>query len=92
MPQNTFHASVANMSNHQTATNESSHPSGISVDVSESLNCVLCGVDEILQNGRLLLHSSLKQTSLELPKEFWSSDRVELSETLCQQIEQDLQW
>ena len=95
IPRNTFHASAANMSSrHATIiTNESSQcPSGVSVNVSGPLNWVLCGIDDILRNGRLLLHSSSKQTSLELPSEFWSSDGVDLSETLCQQIEQDFQW
>jgi hypothetical protein len=93
MPHNTSHASVANR--HATViTNEGSCPGGVSdpVDVSGPLNWVLCGIDDILRSGRLLLHSSSKQTSLELPCEFWSRDRVDLSETLCQQIEQDLQW
>lgn len=91
----TFHTSAASMSSHQIVANEgSSHSSKISVNVSGSLNWVLCEIDDILRNGRLLLHgSSSKETSLELPKEFWGSgDRVELSEMLCQQIEQDLQW
>ena len=98
MPQSTFCASVANMSNHHTTviTNDGtrSHPDSASntVSVSGPLNWVLCSIDDILRNGRLLLHSSSKQTSLELPSGFWSRDKVNLSETLCQQIEQDLQW
>ncbi len=98
MPQNVFHASAVStsMSNRHAMviTNEGSCPGGVSdpVDVSVPLNWVLCGIDDILRSGRLLLHSSSKQTSLELPCEFWSRDRVDLSETLCQQIEQDLQW
>ena len=98
MPQNTFHASVVNMSSCHTTviTNEGtcSCPGSASntVSVSGPLNWVLCGIDDILWSGRLLLHSSSKQTSLELPSEFWSGDRVDLSEMLCQQIEQDLQW
>ena len=81
-------------SGHATVTpNEGSQClSGVSVNVSGPLNWVLCGIDDILRNGRLLQHSSSKQTSLELPSEFWSSDGVDLSETFCQQIEQDLQW
>ena len=95
---NNFCASVANMSNHHTTviTNDGtrSHPDSASntVSVSGPLNWVLCSIDDILRNGRLLLHSSSKQTSLELPSGFWSRDKVDLSETLCQQIEQDLQW
>ena len=107
IPRNTFHVSAANsMSNHHATvvTNQSGCPShGVSNNNNNSakvnvsghgpLNWVLCGIDDILRNGRLLLHSSLKQTSLELPREFWSGDGVDLSaEMLHQQIEQDLQW
>ena len=95
IPRNTFRTSAANMSScHATViTDEGSQcPSDVSMNISGPLNWVLCGIDDILRNGRLLLHSSSKQTSLELPSEFWSSDGVDLSETLCQQIEQDLQW
>ena len=93
------------MSNHHATvvTNQGGCPShGVSsnnnsakVNVSGHgpLNWVLCGIDDILRNGRLLLYSSSKQTSLELPREFWSGDGVDLSaEMLHQQIEQDLQW
>ena len=98
MPQNNFRASVVDMSNRHTTviTNDGtcSHPDSASntVSVSGPLNWVLYSIDDILRSGRLLLHSSSKQTSLELPSGFWSRDKVDLSETLCQQIEEDLQW
>ena len=95
IPQNTSLTSVTNnvTSNRHAATNEISYPD-ISVNSSGPLSWVLFGIDDILRNGRMLLHSSSKQTSLELPSDFWSSDYgvQDLSETLCQQFEQDLQW
>ena len=94
IPQNASHASVASVSScHATAiTNDGSCPSNVSLNVSGPLNWALYGIDDILRNGRLLLQTSSKQSSLELPSEFWSRDGVDLSEKLCQQIEQDLRW
>ena len=92
IPQNTTHASATLTDTLSTSTNShctvTSNPS-ISVNVSGSLNCTVFRVDDL----KLLLHGSSKQTSLELPYSFWRSDEKEVwSETLCQQIEEDLQW
>ena len=94
IPQDSCRISAISIHNRHpgTLTNEITGPS-VSMNLSASLSWVLFGIDDILRNARLLLHTSSKQTSLDLPSEFWNNDDgVALSETLCQQFEQDLQW
>ena len=70
----------------------SDQPVGVNVTASVSWGEV--EIDQLLKNGRLLLHSSsLEQTSLKLPSSFWrDGENVVLSEHLRHCIEQDLQW
>ena len=76
-----------------TSSNELSHaPAAVGVTVTGQLSFYAFSLDKLLRNGRVVLHEASEETSLNLPSDFWTGDQVNLSESLCQHFEQDLQW
>ena len=51
------------------------------------------GLDELLKFGKVLLVTASRQTSLDLPRNFWSEDyTISTTGHLYDSIEQDFEW
>ena len=75
-----------------TSSNEPNQAVRLTVSGHGQLSCSAISVDGLLRNGQVWLHDLSEQTSLNLPPDFWTGDKVTLSESLHQHFEQDLQW